>query len=1050
MTVDESEFAMWLKSPTDDIEDFYLAQIGKDYLEGGSKYNPRNIKQDLPKGQELTGKNIDSVFQAQIGEQIDGELDVLMDNKKREYKREKDLLYRYLIDDSNGFTSTKKDENKLILSVDGNYTVQPHIGETVRDIQSKGLLFDDFKDEIKPFLETTLRYKNIGKSLFEEQLRYAVTQLSGEKGMKAGDLASSFEGDVQAVTRVLGRFINLVSSKPMSVSERKQVMQGERDASGFVYRPEDKTQARQHLRVMEDQTSSQLEPLTNQIRQFIEEDEQADIKITRQTISGEYLIGDLNLADLESRDEIYKYWEGVATKDFKNLQTKYNDLRKAFLKHKDILIGEGENLNEPLSELIDEYLEFDAKFESAYDDGMNYVLPFRASPMKAAAKDTSDKVRTLFDTFLREMNLVDTGSQTELDMETLRERLLEIGAVERDDTRTTVTQRGQGEDETTSASARTEIGTDGKRPIEDAGAQYRSARESERARVEGMPTESAMESVTETAQGPQIGREGPVTEEGVRPYGEDTPTVTYTSLKDEYKDRINNLVSEIQEMVETTEDFDALTEPVDPLFAYAFAKDGSAFKNTAILERELNKLKIGLETNIFGLDLDYDERITDWIESLSKVATQGDSRQIYYLPLSATLEEIILGKGRESKGKALFRIIEAISPRRLETNKKNISQFLELIASFVEKGDRRSGPSSSVRTKTSQQAITTDPMGIDSIFPARSNDESYLNDIQTVRREFDDLLDAVIDYYVIPIEGMYMPFDDDSSFISEQTSGGVFGALTKGMVDDGLFAVMAKEKEDGMFVDREDIIDFADVLKTISEPSFGESAKNFKSIIVDLQRDVMSRVYGQSPKSTLGEKMKEELGSYFFHMAKRNNVDGYEDILVWNTPARVWKDRHKENPRKAAAPFISFVNHVRRNAGGSGKGSKSGTGSDKSRYLREKGRGSDDSELREALQVFNEIRERFNITKSIEEMRVLAAHDGIRKMLGKPVYYGTANLDDFGHIAKAQDTLVKSYNVDISAVEIENIVNEFDSMDSLAKKYGVPSDSVYYLKANFR
>ena len=1001
MTVDESEFAMWLKSPMDDIEDFYLAQIGKDYLEGGSKYNPRNIKQDLPKGQELTGDNLDSVFQAQIGEQIDGELDVLMENKKREYKREKDLLYRYLIDDSNGFTSTKKDESKLILSADGDYTVQPHIGETVRDIQSKGLLFDDFKDAIRPLLKTTLRGTNIGKSLFEEQLRYAVTQLSGEKGMKAGDLTSSFEGDVQAVTRVLGRFINLVSSKPMSVSERKQVMQGERDASGFVYRPEDKKQARQHLRVMEDQTSSQLEPLTNQIREFIEEDEEADIKITRANISGEYLIGDLNLADLESRDEIYKYWEGVATKDFKNLQVKYNDLRKAFLKHKDILIGEGDNINEPLSELIDEYLEFDAKFESAYDDGMNYVLPFKASPMQAAAKDSSDKVRTLFDTFLRDMNLVDTGSQTELDMETLRERLLEIGAVERDETRTTVTQRGQGEDETTSASARTEIGTDGKRPIEDAGAQYRSERQAEKARY--------LESIGET-------------------------------------------VREIDELIEAKEkfDFDALAEDVDPLFAYAFAKDGSAFKNTAILERELNKLKIGLETNIFGLDLDYDEKITDWIESLSKVATQGDTRQIYYLPLSATLEEIILGKGRESKGKALFRIIEAVSPRRLETNKKNISQFLELIASFVEKGDRRSGPSSSVRTKTSQQAITTDPMGIDSIFPARSNDESYLNDIQTVRREFDDLLDAVIDYYVIPIEGMYMPFDDDSSFISEQTSGGVFGALTKGMVDDGLFAVMAKEKEDGTFVDREDIIDFADVLKTMSEPSFGENAKNFKLMLTELQKDVMSRVYGQSPKSTLGEKMKEELGSYFFHMAKRNNVDDYENILLWNTPARVWKDRHKENPRKAAAPFISFVNHVRRNAGGSGKGSKSGTGSDKSRYLREKGRGSDDSELREALQVFNEIRERFNITKSIEEMRVLAAHDGIRKMLGKPVYYGTSNLDDFGHIAKAQDTLVKSYNVDISAVDIENIVNEFDSMESLAKKYGVPSDSVYYLKANFR
>jgi len=441
------------------------------------------------------------------------------------------------------------------------------------------------------------------------------------------------------------------------------------------------------------------------------------------------------------------------------------------------------------------------------------------------------------------------------------------------------------------------------------------------------------------------------------------------------------------------------------------------------------------------------------LDDLERTATELDTRNLYYLPLSSTVEEMIFG----SKGKPTFRIggniASTVTPRDIEVKKETITSFLNNLVSFVEKGHEyeRSGPSSRARTKDSQQAITRDElMSLDVVFPARSNDESHLEAISLVKKEFNQLLDAVIDYYIVPIGGIYMPFDDDVPYLTKSTSRGIFAHLTKGIVEDGYFAIMAKEREDATFVDREDIVDIAEKLKNISSPNFSENAKDFSRQLQTLQKEVVSRIYGESPKSAIGQQMKEELGAYFYHMAKRNNIPDYENIKMWGEPVSdLWK-AHKSNPRRAASPFAAFIKHVRRHSGGSGKGAKSGHAGDKGLYLREKSRGSDDSEFRNALQVFNDVRELFNITKSEEELQILSAHDSIRKMLGKEVYYGISNVEDFNHIGKAIDTMHDKFNVDVSAVEVENIINDFDSMDVLAKKYGVPSDSVYYLKANFR
>ena len=44
----------------------------------------------------------------------------------------------------------------------------------------------------------------------------------------------------------------------------------------------------------------------------------------------------------------------------------------------------------------------------------------------------------------------------------------------------------------------------------------------------------------------------------------------------------------------------------------------------------------------------------------------------------------------------------------------------------------------------------------------------------------------------------------------------------------------------------------------------------------------------------------------------------------------------------------------------------------------------------------------------------------------------------------------ETYNTDITAMDVENVVNELDSMNNISEKSGDPEEGVYFLKANFR
>jgi len=85
----------------------------------------------------------------------------------------------------------------------------------------------------------------------------------------------------------------------------------------------------------------------------------------------------------------------------------------------------------------------------------------------------------------------------------------------------------------------------------------------------------------------------------------------------------------------------------------------------------------------------------------------------------------------------------------------------------------------------------------------------------------------------------------------------------------------------------------------------------------------------------------------------------------------------------------------------------------------------------------------------LELTKLLKAHDAIRKALGKPVFYGFMPISYYS-IEKMVDYLYKNKQVDLSHLEIGNIVKSFDSHKNISKEYGITEESVYLIKANFR
>ena len=90
------------------------------------------------------------------------------------------------------------------------------------------------------------------------------------------------------------------------------------------------------------------------------------------------------------------------------------------------------------------------------------------------------------------------------------------------------------------------------------------------------------------------------------------------------------------------------------------------------------------------------------------------------------------------------------------------------------------------------------------------------------------------------------------------------------------------------------------------------------------------------------------------------------------------------------------------------------------------------------------------LAKSEINDKLLAVHDSIRLLKKQPIYHSFKRLDDVDHLDSMISKMEKDYNLDISASEIAGIVNTINSFDSISKAYGISTEHVYVIKANFR
>ena len=434
---------------------------------------------------------------------------------------------------------------------------------------------------------------------------------------------------------------------------------------------------------------------------------------------------------------------------------------------------------------------------------------------------------------------------------------------------------------------------------------------------------------------------------------------------------------------------------VDPLFYYAFNKDPSKFGSVVLeaLGGKDEKINIKNLRKITRRALDagfkYGIDVDDDLLNFIEELSKNAALVddgVYYLPYSDNLET------------------------SFKPDFKLFSDFFETITSFLEVEASVSRVGESQRTQKGRRA-TYGSLG------GRVK-TGYLDEIEDSEDSFREFLTAVFEYYILPTKSKFFPFSEKIEFTSDAN----FTAIQKMLNEDSypFFAVLNLTfKYGSTFLDTEMLDELGEKLSNISRPKQMREQVAFKNQIVELLQ-LLDEIFADDKIEQLA---KIELGNYYNTVIETNNLD--TDDTIFGEKISVWEDKYKDS---ALYPLEMLFKHIIDNEDSYKEYYKSGT---------------DIGKIRSVI-------DDMGIVKSEEELQIINAHGEIRKMLGKPVYNNVFKTDNYDHVNDIMSIIKEDYNVSITAHEIENIVYEIDSMESIGRKYGVSSDVVYFLKANFR
>ena len=509
-------------------------------------------------------------------------------------------------------------------------------------------------------------------------------------------------------------------------------------------------------------------------------------------------------------------------------------------------------------------------------------------------------------------------------------------------------------------------------------------------------------------------------------------------------------ISEVKQLEQILTNFQN-TVAVDPIYYRAFTDRGNseAFKNTPIFENQLKRMKKLLLIQGAKFDVNYntriamDSKILEYFEELKDLASVTDSMTEFYLPLSSTTKSDLVINNEEDDSSN-----NELNGEDIDNKSKRISSFLNTFSKIY--NESVSPTATKYGKESSLDMGAKDIKGINRKKRLENvgtlNVKEYRSELINAENELDELLNAIIDFFIVPVYNQYVPFDDEIAFTINEKSIKTFKSLAGGSSKNNSFTrILDLERQLGYAMisaeDLREITDFVNLVNSsLKDVNFDKLKKEFKQISSLVKE--MLLVKGES---VIVDEINTEFGSFLYETLENNNlvnewfeyhketsnINGYYPNSSSNKTPKDWDEEF--NPR-VNYPFKQLVNLILRQ-----DASLTSTSVGKKKIGSQKG-----------ITAFKTAIKDMKVLRSEDELKILDAHDSIRKMMGKPVYYNTSKTHNFDHVNTTIEILKKDFNIDVSAHEIHSIVNEVNSMHDISIKHGVPKEGVYFIKANFR
>ncbi len=505
---------------------------------------------------------------------------------------------------------------------------------------------------------------------------------------------------------------------------------------------------------------------------------------------------------------------------------------------------------------------------------------------------------------------------------------------------------------------------------------------------------------------------------GIKTIGGEKPKGTDADVKEKKTpEEIMQEMREAARQAEAIEDeeealkdkINSLTKiKVDPLYAYAMEKgETEELKSGAIISKQLKEISRRLKTGMVIVDMGYLVPSLDrYIKDLEKM--QSGNLDNTYLPVMKEIDE----------------------SQDLKVHDR-IANYIKLFNEFIEYGDdfERSskGASSGLgqgAKKDKEGRTIREARSPRTTFGGAGAGKTHIKEIKdlNIATLFEKLTKAIVAFFIEPSRSRNKPSDEPLDFITKTGSRPIENISKETSATDSPFIQMLRMESEDFTLDLSELEDIRDFMRLLTSLNVGSKQNELIVKTTDLA-DTIDDIF----EGELTEQVNVEFGHFLHNIFTDANLESKPFGLGTKSQTDKLAEKYDKNKMY---PFETLFYHLMSNRTSSA-------------YKDMKGA---DSIIQNIIQAETDLK----ITKSDEETLILQAHDEIRKMLGKPIYYGMSNVDNYNAVSEAIDYMNVKYKTDMTAMDIENIVKDFDSMSSLGTKYGIPQEGVYFLKANFR